>query len=177
MSNKGFVLEGYPRSFMEAVWLFGKREKETNMQEIFTEVLKQKKRQIRRIYRKKKKQFFEFKNSKKNQSSVNPNLIMKARKKKFYQKNDNEDTRRFWKMFLDEPSLDKMSKVIWETDDEDQDSESEPETGPLDADEPELTDMDKFFEDDAVDVDTLRADLERLAADEEAAHYELGKYE
>lgn len=162
---------------MEAIWLFGKREKETNQQEIFEEVLRQKKRLIRRIYRKKKNRFFQLKNSKNQAGIINPNMILKARKKKFYQTSNCEESQRFWKFFLDEASLEKMNKTVFQSEEEEQDSNSESEPDFPDSSEPQLTDMQKFFEQDEIDVDSLRADLEKLAPDDESEFYNLGKYE
>ena len=69
--NKGYVLDGFPRSFAEAAGLFSKRKRETNEEEIFAELISQKTKQLKHHYARKKRQFFQRKAEALENSQIN----------------------------------------------------------------------------------------------------------
>ena len=69
--NKGYVLDGFPRSFAEAAGLFSKRKRETNEEEIFGELISQKTKQLKHHYARKKRLFFQRKAEALENSQIN----------------------------------------------------------------------------------------------------------
>lgn len=175
--NKGFVLEGFPRSFLESVWLFGKKSKEINNQEIFQTIIKKQEKIVSKNYYKRKKLFFKIKNLKSTNPNITPAQILKIKKKKFYGSTPSESSKKFWSMFLNPESMAQMTKVIWESDEEESEEE-DPVQNDEDVEEArkKLISMGDYFENREADVDALLETLEKLKASNEEELYELGKY-
>lgn len=131
IQQRGFILEGFPRNYLEAVWLFHLRSEESNDQQIFEYIINQKKTNIKKKYIRNKENFFKEKDNedskimKQDTDNSKPNFytssIQVSKRLNVFNKIEGLDFEdlKFWSIFLNSEYIEMLRKCHWTDDEQD----------------------------------------------------------